>query len=112
MTVVPATICPENKASQSNVPGTVATDVNRTVKAITFDSVQPYNIAGYGTLTLEADEGSSNVNVIQGDHQFQLATALSSDTNADIASASSLVFNNALNLNGNTLTKTGAAGPS
>jgi len=91
-----------------NVPGTVVTDVNRTVKTITFDSEQPYNVAGHGKLFLEAEVGSSKINVIQGDHQFQLVAEINSNTTVNIAAVSSLSFNNALNLNGNILTKTGA----
>lgn len=49
-----------------------------------------------------------SVTVDQGNHEFQVVTNLENDTTAHVASGSLLSFNNALNLNGNTLTKTGA----
>jgi len=46
--------------------------------------------------------------VIQGPHQFQVVVNLATDTDVVVASGAVLAFNNALNLNGNSLTKTGA----
>jgi len=58
-------------------------------------------------LTLEADAGNSSIDVGQGHHQLQVRVGLNSDTDADIAIGTSLAFNNALSLNGKTLTKNG-----
>ena len=66
-------------------------------------------LAGFGTLTLEADDESTDpsIAVAQGAHQLQARVELASDTVVDIAADASLDFINRLSLNGNTLTKTG-----
>ena len=86
---------------------TVIAEVAVTVKAVQFDNANTYAIAGTGSVNLEADSGNASVSVAQGDHQFQVVVNLNSSTDADVAASSSLAFNNALNLGGNTLTKTG-----
>ena len=79
-----------------------------TVKAITFDNINSYTISGTsGSVNLEADAGNATIDVLQGSHQFQSIVNLLSNTDVDVAASSSLAFNNTLNLNGNTLTKTG-----
>ena len=87
---------------------TVFKDSPATVRSIQFDNANTYNIAGVGGMTL--DQGSNPnaaITVVQGSHQFQTQVALNHDTNVDIAASATLVFNNQLSLNGNTLTKTG-----
>ena len=91
---------------------TVFTDSNVTVRAITFDNSATYNISGLGSVTLvqgtaTGSPADSSVTVDQGSHQFQAVVNLNDNTTANIASGSSLEFINRLNLNGNTLTKTG-----
>ena len=44
---------------------------------------------------------------VQGNHEFQTVVQLHNNTIAKIASGSTLTFNNALDLNGQVLTKTG-----
>ena len=46
--------------------------------------------------------------MLDGTHQFQTVVNLLGPTNVSVAASSSLALNNVLNLNGNTLTKTGA----
>ncbi|MDZ4659755.1 MAG: hypothetical protein SH868_19450 [Bythopirellula sp.] len=92
--------------------GTIVTDTNRTLKSLTFDSTQSYNVAGVGTLTMEADTGSPSIDVLQGSHQFQAVVAISPTTptgilEVDIAAGAMLSMNNQLVLNGNTLNKMG-----
>ena len=87
---------------------TVTTDTTVTVKAIEFDNANQYVIAGAGSVNLEADSGDASIDVVSGDHQFQAVVNLASNTDVAIAASSSLAMNNALNLAGNTLTKSGA----
>jgi hypothetical protein len=91
---------------------TVVTDDSVTVKAITFANTNSYIIAGAGDVTLEADSGDSAITVSggmdAGSHQFQAVVNLANTTNVDIGSGAELVFNNALNLHGNNINKTGA----
>jgi len=86
---------------------TVFTDSSVTALSITFDDANGYVIAGQGDVHLAANVGEANVNVITGQHDFQAPAILDSNTTLDLASGSSLEFVNRLNLNGNTLTKTG-----
>jgi len=86
---------------------TVFNSVPVTVKAITFDNANSYAITGPGSINLEANTGSASISVLQGSHEFQLAVKLQSPTNASVAAGAALIFNNELNLNGKTLTKTG-----
>ena len=97
----------------STAAATVFTDSAVTVKVIQFGvtgdggSSQSYAIAGLGSVDLEADSGNAGIDVLDGSHQFQANVNLVSNTDVGVAASSSLAFNNTLNLNGNTLTKTG-----
>jgi len=94
-------------ASAISAPRTVFTDTDVTVKGIQFDNANRYVIGGAGNVNLEADSGNANISVVQGSHQFQAVVNLASDTDLFTASGTTLVFDNALNLQGRTLTKTG-----
>ena len=90
---------------------TVVTDTAVSVRAITFDDDNTYVIAGGGSVNLIAASGaglSTSITGVQGTHQFQAAVNLHTDTTVNISSDSTLIFNNALDLNGNVLNKTGA----
>ena len=80
------------------------------VNAVEFDNSNSYAIAGLGTLTLAANsQGTPSITAIQGSHEFQIRVGIQDDTAVNVAAPSAVLqFNNALNLNGNTLTKTGA----
>ena len=91
---------------------TVVTDSDRTLKSLTFDSSQSYNVAGLGTVVMEADAGSASIDVLQGTHQFQAVVAISPTNpsgilDVDVSAGAVLSFNNELVLNGNSLNKTG-----
>ena len=94
-------------------PETVYTNSAVTVKSIQFGvtddsgASQSYTIAGPGGVILDAPSGNAAINVIDGTHQFQTPVSLSDNTGVNVGASSSLTFNNALNLNGHTLTKTG-----
>ncbi|MEM8681039.1 MAG: hypothetical protein AAGF97_16970 [Planctomycetota bacterium] len=91
---------------------TVVTDEAVTVKAVTFANTNSYVIGGAGSVTLEADSGNASITVNgsadAGSHQFQAVVNVASNTDIDVGAGAELVFNNALNLNGNTVNKTGA----
>jgi len=92
---------------------TVFTDTSVSVNAIHFDnSAANYAIAGNGSVHLLASTRPVNpnpaINVAAGNsHQFQAIVGFHADGTVDIASGATLTFNNALNLNGKALTKTG-----
>jgi len=92
---------------------TVFTNTDVTVNSITFDSPHTYAITGIGSVALESHSNGTapSLTVTGGTaaaaHQFQAIVNLLDDTTVDIAAGSTLSFNNALNLNGNTLSKTG-----
>ena len=90
-----------------------------TVNRVEFNSaVQPYVVAGHESVTLATDPddaedpedafGPPSLGAYGGmGHQFQAVVNLADDTTADVEANTSLSFNNALNLAGNTLLKTG-----
>lgn len=82
-----------------------------TVNRIIFNNANQYIIGGGGSVNLTATTSLSptgpTLNVVSGNHQFQAMVNLVNNTTADIASGSTLSFNNELNLTGQTLTKTG-----
>jgi hypothetical protein len=87
---------------------TVTADLPVTVKRITFDTADTFALAGTATFTLDADVGDAAVEVLAGTHKMQAVVDMQVNTTADVAAGAVLEFNNDLNLNGNTLTKTGA----
>jgi len=95
--------------SAIDAPATVSVDSNVTVKRIDFDSANTYAVAGTQSVTLESDEVgvNSEINVIQGSHQFQAVVNLANDTDLFTAPGTTLTLNNELNLQSNTFTKTG-----
>jgi len=89
-----------------------------TVNRIEFNNTtHSYTIAGFESVNLVTDPDDTNdpddafgppsLVVQAGTHQFQAVVNLQADTMVDVASGLTLTFNNALNLNANTLTKTG-----
>ena len=87
---------------------TVFTNTDVKVASVTFDNASSsYIIAGAGSVTLQADSGSTNLTVSQGSHEFQARVGVGANTTADVASGAAIAFNHTLSLNGNTLIKTG-----
>ena len=82
-----------------------------TVNRIEFtNTVNSFVIGGLGSVNLSANTTPTMDDPtvsVQGTHEFQVAVNLLNDANIDVASDSTLTFNNALNLMGHTLTKTG-----
>lgn len=91
---------------------TVFTNTGVSVRAITFDNSNTYAVAGPGSVNLvqgtAAGPPPTTIAVNQGSHQFQAVVNLLNNATANIASGSTLIFNNELSLLGHTLTKTGA----
>ena len=92
-----------------SAPSTVVVDTPVTVNSITFDHTVMYVVAGTQSVTLESTTSLTlpTINVSQGSHQFQTVVNLADDTTLDVASSAVLELNNQVNLQGNTLTKTG-----
>ncbi len=97
--------------STITTPRTIVADLPLTVKQITFDNINSYIVAGAGNLNIlpgtSSETVATGIATLQGNHEFQLPVNLLQDTIVDVASGANLVFNNVLNLMGNTLTKTG-----
>ena len=90
---------------------TVFTDADVVVNRIEFNDDDTYNIAGNGSVILSGDVVPTvvpSISVLDGLHQFQADVVLQHDTMADVAADATLVFNNTLDLGGNTLTTTGS----
>ena len=90
-------------------PREIFTDVDVTVNAIQFSNANTYTVAGSGSTTLFRDTGDARIVVTEGNHEFQAVVNLNTDTGANIVQGASLEFNNAIDLGGHTLTKTGEA---
>ena len=92
-------------------PTTVVTNDPVTVNRIELNNAtNTYVVAGFGSLNLTASTKTPPVDPfisVHGSHEFQLRVNLDGDATVDVATDSTLVFNNALNLMGQTLTKTG-----
>lgn len=91
---------------------TVFTNSPVSVRAVEFDSPHSYVVAGAGSINLTLGTAPSppptSITVLQGsNNQFQAAVKLLTDTSVDVSSSATVIFNNSLDLNGNTLTKTG-----
>ena len=92
-------------------PTTVVTDATVTVNRIDFiNTDHSYAVGGLGSINLTATTDAAMANPaisVLGTHEFQAGIDLHNATTVNVGSDSTLTFNNALNLNGNTLTKTG-----
>jgi len=90
---------------------TVFTDSSVTVNSISFINAMggSYRISGEPSVNVNASTAgtSASVGVAAGSHEFQAPFGIHSNTTANIANGATLTFNNALNLNGQTLSKTG-----
>ena len=90
---------------------TVFTNTDVTVNNIRSENPNKQIIAGGGTIHLTAGSLTglppSGINVLHGSHEFQSVVQLNNDITVNVASEGSLIFNNALHLMGNDLTKNG-----
>ncbi|MCA9263593.1 MAG: hypothetical protein KDA60_07075 [Planctomycetales bacterium] len=84
-------------------PSSVWLDASNAIRGLEFDSDHSYALAGLGTLIFDSDTGSSNLDVLRGDHQIQTVVQLDNDTVVTTLADSSLEFNNDVFLNGHTL---------
>ena len=66
-----------------------------------------YNISGVGTVIFEGHGGDAHIDVVEGAHQFQAVVSLGNDTDVEVRHSALLSFNNELDLDGNTLLKSG-----
>ena len=91
---------------------TAVTNSDVTVNRVQFDNAShSYSISGHGHINFMATTDDSvapaTIGVLQGSHQFQAGVRLHSGTTVNVASGATLTFNNTLDLNDQTLTKTG-----
>ena len=90
----------------------VFTENSVTVNSISFNNTMggSYTISGRPSVNVNASTvgTAASVRVAAGSQEFQVPFGILSNTTANIASGATLTFNNALNLNGQTLTKSGA----
>ena len=87
----------------------VTVDSSFTVNSIGFDNANSYSIGGAGSVHLQksSTQVAPTMTVASGAHSFTADVGLLDDVTLNVASGSTLSVN-ALDLNGNTLTKTGA----
>ena len=80
-----------------------------TVQGIEFANSNRYVIGGTAGISLDSGTGAprATVDVVLGSHEFQASVDLITATDVTVANGSTLTFNNALNLGGNTLNKMG-----
>ena len=99
-------------------PTTAVVNTAVTVNRVEFsNATHGYAVGGLGSVNLVLDPDDPNdpndafgpplLSVTAGSHQFQTVVNLDHDTVSSIATGASLMFANTLNLNGNTLAKTG-----
>jgi len=96
----------------ANITGTtnVSTNAAVTLNRIEFNNpTHSFVVSGAGSVTLSEDStGASPTVVVEDHHEFQADVILQNNTQLDVAFASSLAFNNRLDVGANTLTKIGA----
>ena len=90
---------------------TVFTDSSVTVNSISFINTMggSYRISGGPSVNVNASTvgTAASVGVAAGSHEFQVPFGIQSATEVNVAADATLTFNNALSLNGQTLSKTG-----
>ena len=93
------------------LPISVVTNASVTLNRIEFNSsTNSYVLAGSGSVNLADTTATNSVDpsmTVLGTHEFQAGVNLMANVSVDVASNSTLTFNNALRLMGNTLTKNG-----
>jgi len=94
-----------------STPTTVVTNAHVTVNRVEFNNAtNGYIVSGHGSVNLAASTDGSPVDPtmsVVGVHEFQAPVNLNANTTVDVGTSSTLIFNNALDLNNNVLTKTG-----
>lgn len=97
-----------NFRGTGSAPRTVFTNTAVTVGTVMFDSSNPYQLTGQGSLTLQVNSGLASVNVVTGNHEINLDLNVLSNTNISVAPASTLTIGDPLALAGAvSLTKLG-----
>ena len=86
---------------------TIFTDTAITIGNLRFNNENQYVVAGLGSINFDSPLPNAHIDVLAGNHQFQVAVNLLTKVDVDVADGSLLSFNGALNLNGQMLNKTG-----
>ena len=89
---------------------TVIAETAVSVRAITFNNTNSYSIAGSGNVNLIEGTvaGAPIITVETGTHRFQTRVNFHANTTVHIDSDATLIFDGAVDLMGQTLTKTGS----
>jgi hypothetical protein len=86
---------------------TVFTDEGVRVKELRFDNLNRYVLAGAAQVTLEADTGNAQINVLQGTHEIQVPLSLADDVTASVNAGATLNVNAPVHLNGHDFNTSG-----
>jgi hypothetical protein len=87
---------------------TVYADQPVTLGTLNFDNANRYLLAGNGSLTMDASSGSAAINVASGSHKINLPLTLVDNTNANVATGTTLVIADPMTLaNGSQLNASG-----
>jgi len=96
---------------------TAVTNAGVTVNRIQFNSAISYAVAGLGSVNLATDPSGPTAPSVSvtgggsaGAHQFQTKVSLTDSATVDVASGSTLDFNNEIDLNTNTLDTSSSLG--
>jgi hypothetical protein len=77
-------------------PATVFSNTPVIAKSLKFESANKYAVAGNGRLTMQSNTGTSEISVVQGEHEIQLDLALANPTTLNAAAGTRLDINNTL----------------
>ncbi len=89
-------------------PRTVYADQAVTLGRLNFNNASRYQLTGNGTLTMDATTGSAAINLTAGSHKINLPLTLNDNTNANVATGTTLVIADPLTLaNGSQLNISG-----
>jgi hypothetical protein len=77
----------------------VYTNTPVTLGTLNFNNANSYQIAGLGTLTMQASSGPAQINVAQGTHKINLPMTIASDTVVNVSGGGALVIADPLTVN-------------
>src|SRR5690606_11919996 len=68
----------------------------------------PYTLSGFGSLTVEPEQGQGTIKVVKGSHTIATQVYAATPLNLDVAEGSTLTLANGLSASATTVTKSGA----
>jgi hypothetical protein len=94
--------------SAITAPQTIYMNTATTAKGVRFNTASKVAVAGTTGITMDANTGSASLEVQQGSHEVQVPLTLNDPTNVTTAAGTQLDLNGIINMQGNTLTVSGA----